>query len=60
MTTLEKFRIADQKVTEIENNGGLYVDGYGTGSTPEYDNALEVSQKLYNELVSQGINPFEA
>jgi len=58
MTTLEKFIQADKKVTEIENNGGVFVDGYGTGTTKEYDSALEESQKLYEELNKMGINPF--
>lgn len=59
MTTLDKFRAADQKVTEIENNGGLFLkDSGATGSTKEYDQALEESQKLYFELESQGIYPF--
>ena len=59
MTTLEKFLAADKKVTEIENNGGLYLSGYGGAeSTAEYDKALEDAQKLYAELEAQGINPF--
>lgn len=58
MTTLQQFYKADAKVTEIENNGGLFVDGYGTGSTSEYDAALLESQRLYIELQKQGINPF--
>jgi hypothetical protein len=58
MTTLEKFHKADARVTEIENNGGLFVDGYATGSTSEYDEALLESQRLYAELQKQGIYPF--
>lgn len=58
MTTLENFKLADKKVTEIENNGGLFIDGYITGSTKEYNNALKVAKNLYNELLEQGINPF--
>lgn len=59
MTTLEKFIQADNKVNEIENNGGLYLDGYaGTATTPEYDAALLESQKLYNQLMAEGIDPF--
>ena len=59
MTTLEKFIAADKKVNEIESNGGLFLEGYGgTGSTKEYDEALEEAQKLYAELEAKGINPF--
>ena len=61
MTTLvEKFRAADKKVTEIENNGGLYLgESYGsTESTKEYDEALEEAQSLYAELEKLGIDPF--
>ncbi len=59
MTNLEKFRIADAKVTEIENNGGLFSEGYGgTESTKEYDEALEESQVIHSELIEQGISPF--
>lgn len=60
MTLLEKFRAADKKVTEIENNGGLFLEGYGAcNTTLEYDKALEEAQKLYNQLIEKGINPFE-
>jgi hypothetical protein len=59
MTLLEKFLAADKKVTELENNGGLYLEGYGgVDSTKEYDKALETAQKLYQELEKKGINPF--
>lgn len=59
MTTLEKFLAADKKVTELENNGGIWINGYATETSKEYDEALECSLKLYNELLEQGINPFE-
>ena len=61
MTTLvEKFRTADKKVTEIENNGGLYLgEAYGSvGSTNEYNEALQEAQSLYAELEKLGIDPF--
>ena len=59
MTTLQQFLQADKKVTEIENNGGLFIDGYSVDSTEEYNLALEASQKLYKELQENGINPFK-
>lgn len=59
MTTLEKFRQADKKVTELENNGGVYSNGYGaTLTTKEYDKALKEAQELFEILDNQGINPF--
>ena len=59
MTTLEKFLAADKKVTSIEENGGIFLAGYGGAeSTKEYDKALEEAQKLYKELEAQGVNPF--
>ncbi len=60
MTTLEKFIAADQKTNEIESNGGVFIDGYnGAVYTKEYDRALLIAQRLYNELQAQGIDPFE-
>ena len=59
MTTLNKFKAADRKVTEIENKGGVYMgDGYGTvETTKEYDEALIEAQALYVELEKLGIDP---
>ena len=59
MTILQQFLQADKKVTEIENNGGLFIDRYSVESTEEYDLALETSQKLYKELQENGVNPFK-
>lgn len=60
MTTLEKFRKADLRVTEIENKLPYNVENGDVVFivTKEYDDALELAQNLYNELENQGINPF--
>ena len=58
MNLIKQFKAADAKVTEIENSGGLYIDGYATASTQEYDNALEEAQRLYAKLEQLGIDPF--
>lgn len=56
---LLNFKSADKKVTEIESNGGLFLEGYGgAGSSDEYDEALLISQRLYVKLQSLGIDPF--
>jgi hypothetical protein len=59
MTTLEKFRKADLRVTEIENKlpyKAEYCDVVMI--VKEYEDALELARTLYNELEKQGINPF--
>ena len=58
--TLENFRAADKKVTEIENSGGIYQGiGYsGTQTTKEYEEALKEAQKLFAILEQNNINPF--
>lgn len=59
MTTLEKFLAADKKVTEIENNGGVWIEGYdGVKTSNEYEAAHEEAQKLYSELQELGIDPW--
>ena len=61
MTTLEKFRKADAKVTLIEDQqGGTFEKANygGVGHTEEYNNALLEAQDLYAELETLGINPF--
>ncbi len=60
MTILEQFKAADKKVNDIENNDGLILSGYGgTSTTTEYDKAIEEAQKLYQQCIDQGVNPFE-
>ncbi len=59
---LNRFREADKKVDEIEENGGVYLgEGYsGARTTKEYDDALAESQEVYNLLIEKGIDPFSA
>jgi hypothetical protein len=53
------FLKADKKVSEIEANGGVSLIGYGGVETSnEYDEALKISQDLYNQLIELGIDPF--
>lgn len=60
MTTLEQFKSADKKVTEIENTLEYDLTGYVPVmiETEEYKSALAESQRLYNELINNGIDPF--
>lgn len=60
MTTLEKFRQADKRVTELESKLDCTTDTYVPMriETEEYKEALKEAQKLYAELETQGINPF--
>ena len=55
---IAQFKVADAKVTQIENNGGLYLKEYATASTLEYDRALEAAQELHTKLEQLGIDPF--
>lgn len=55
---IAQFKAADAKVTQIENNGGLYLKEYATASTSEYDKALEAAQELHAKLEQFGIDPF--
>ena len=60
-TLLQQFRAADQKVTEIQENGTMFNEATGQHETTcgdDFDAALELARNLHAQLEETGINPF--
>jgi len=60
MSSLEKFRNADLRVSQIEATLKYNTDSYVPVMivTSEYEQALQLAQNLYQELELKGINPY--